>query len=193
MLQSIFLNEALTRSGYTQKELSEKSGIPTGTLGKLFAGTPGATISVDYLVRLSVALDFSLDDYAAAVHGVAPRASSSAPEQTAMLAQMHGWVKSEIGKYAEIPESFWTRLLDGISETFRKVEKERVVVMHMKREQRHNVAHIVSVLLILLSFFYFYIDASHHDWGLIQYEIPTASPTISAPVPSPTPAPPEFE
>lgn len=191
MTRAQYLNDALSRAGLTQKELSDKSGVPAGTLSKVFAGTYGASLNVDQLVRLSVALDFSLDEYASAVHGVPPRVISISDQGgAAMLMQVQGWLKHEVGKYADVPESFWDKIKDGVLNIFQNASKDRLLYMHMRREIYHNVIHVLSFFLILASFFYFYYDATRHNFGLIQYDIATTKPAVTAPISTPLPTPP---
>lgn len=66
---SQYLNELKTRTGYTQQQISEITGIPIGTLPRYFADMEDDSANFEIVRKLTIAMHGSLDELA----GMAPK------------------------------------------------------------------------------------------------------------------------
>lgn len=66
---SQYLNELKTRTGYTQQQISEITGIPIGTVPRYFADMEDDSANFEIVRKLVVAMHGSLDELA----GIAPK------------------------------------------------------------------------------------------------------------------------
>lgn len=175
---SAYLNELKNRTGYTQQQLSEKTGIPQGTLPKYFGALDDESASFEIVRKLVVAMNGSLDELA----GIAPKQLTINEEkltddgytETEIKAILR-WAGNEIARnYQAIVAGLEARLSEKdtrISDRSALMEQEHRRAqeeIHHERK-RAKTAMVVSYITLGLFVLLFLVDFLMPTFGWIRY------------------------
>lgn len=164
---SQYLNELKVRTGYTQQQLSEITGIPIGTIPRYFADMDDDSANFETVRKLVVAMHGSLDELA----GIAPKQLEINEEKLSIDGYTETerkailrWAGSEIARnYQTIVSGLEARLAekdDRLSYRSGQIEEEhrRAQEEILYERNRSRTATIVSYITLGLFVLLFFCD-----------------------------------
>lgn len=149
---SQYLNDLKARTGYTQQQLSDVTGIPAGTLPRYFTDMDDDSANFEIVRKLVVAMCGSLDELA----GIAPPAAKEGTTEPPPVQQpVHFSFQPLRDDVREIAREAICRVYE--SEAYKNIEK------NVKSWKALALAETAFIILVLLW------DITHPTMGFIQY------------------------
>ncbi len=164
---SQYLNDLKARTGYTQQQLSELTGIPIGTVPRYFGDMDDDSASFEVVRKLVIAMHGSLDELA----GIAPKQLEINQEKLtedgyteSEIKAILRWAGSEIARnYQAIVAGLEARLAEKDARISHR--SEQVEDAHRRAEEaigyerrRARTAAVISYITLSLFVLLFFVD-----------------------------------
>lgn len=174
---STYLRVLKARTGYTQQQLSDISGVPVGTIPHYFADLDDDSANFEIVRKLVVAMDGSLDELA----GIEPRQVDISPEKLSEdgyteseIRAILRWAGSEIARnYQAIVAGLEARIAEKdqrISHRAEMLEDEHRRANDQIAYERHRarICLVVSYLALGIIVCLFAVDYLNPTMGWLQ-------------------------
>lgn len=158
---SQYLNVLKTRTGYTQQQLSDITGIPAGTLPRYFTDMDDDSANFEIVRKLVVAMDGSLDELA----GIAPKQLEINQEKLTV----DGYIGSDVKHHHSIS-------IVNISEETKALARNAIREVYESEAYKNTqenlrVWRVVAIAEMVLIIGVLIFDITHPNMGYIQYSV----------------------